>query len=177
MESEASSMLEFALSAVERAVKLNGKGDDGKTSMHCVEVPQISLSDYYDRISKYCKVSEPCYVISLIYMDRLHSTNDEMRVTEHSVHRLLITSILLAAKFRDETYLTTEFYSQVAGVAETTLERLEKLFLTSLDYSLYVSRSEYEHYAETIMRRESPEGNFIVSPRSLNCSSDINRRL
>ena len=176
MTTESIPMSELCLRVLEHVVKTNGSGENGKTSMHCVEVPDITLRDYHERISKYCNVSEPCHIISLIYMDRMVLADSQMMVTKHSVHRLLITSLLLAAKFRDDEYLSTEFYSQVAGVSEDTLKRLEGIFLTSLDFSLYVARDQYEHYADCIREGTPCDGSSIVPPQSPK-TLDCNRRL
>ena len=68
------------------------------------------------RISKYSGCSEECFILSLIYVDRLINQNQNLIVNSLCVHRLIITSIMLAAKFFDDQYFNNAYYGKVGGV-------------------------------------------------------------
>ena len=54
--------------------------------------PQITIKAYLERIEKYANCSPSCFVVSLIYIDRLcqHSV---MSLSLLNVHRILITAV------------------------------------------------------------------------------------
>lgn len=74
---------------------------DVVTIFHGLRAPTLSIRHYIDRIFKYSGCSPSCFVVAHIYIDRfLQST--EVHLTSVNVHRLLIISIMLAAKFIDD---------------------------------------------------------------------------
>lgn len=86
------------------------------TKFHALRAPAISIEDYLQRISKYSGCSEECFILSLIYVDRLINQNQNLIVNSLCVHRLIITSIMLAAKFFDDQYFNNAYYGKVGGV-------------------------------------------------------------
>lgn len=42
-----------------------------RTLFHAPKRPTISLQNYLSRLGKYCACSEECYILALIYLDRL----------------------------------------------------------------------------------------------------------
>lgn len=71
------------------------------TVFHGLRQPAISIQQYVDRIFKYAACSPSCFVVAQIYMDRYVHQAD-VHLTSLNVHRLLITSVMLAAKFMDD---------------------------------------------------------------------------
>lgn len=71
------------------------------TIFHGLRAPTISIQQYIDRIFKYAACSPSCFVIAHIYMDRFLQKTDG-HLTSLNVHRLLITSVMVAAKFIDD---------------------------------------------------------------------------
>lgn len=62
------------------------------TKFHAMKPPQITIKAYLERIEKYANCSPSCFVVSLIYIDRLcqHSV---MSLSLLNVHRILITAV------------------------------------------------------------------------------------
>lgn len=71
------------------------------TIFHGLRAPTLSIRQYVDRIFKYSGCSPSCFVVAQIYVDRFIQCT-EVRLTSFNVHRLLITSVMLAAKFIDD---------------------------------------------------------------------------
>ena len=71
------------------------------TKFHALRVPAISVKDYLNRIFKYASCSYECFVLALIYIDRVIQRNSFV-VNSLNVHRVVITSVMLAAKFFDD---------------------------------------------------------------------------
>lgn len=109
-------------------------------------VPQISLKQYLQRISLYFQCSKACLVLGPIYIDRLHRMHPEFEINTYSIHRLLATSIVVAAKFHDDVYYSNKHYASVAGLSVTELNYLEACFVEGLRWQLQVSPEEFDQY-------------------------------
>mmetsp|Transcript_24178 Transcript_24178/g.33900 ORF Transcript_24178/g.33900 Transcript_24178/m.33900 type:complete len:272 (-) Transcript_24178:184-999(-) len=107
--------------------------------------PDITISDYLDRIVKYTPCSAECYLIALVFIDRIIESKS-IRVTRHNVHRLLITSIMIASKLMDDGTYNNKYYSHVGGISVKELNHLECEFLMLMDYNLNVDHDTFECY-------------------------------
>lgn len=105
------SILSFVL---ERLVNRNetlslskGPGRLGKNleAFHGVRSPAITIPKYLDRIYKYTNCSPACFVVGYVYIDRLIHRHPGSLVASLNVHRLLVTSIMVAAKVLDDVYV------------------------------------------------------------------------
>lgn len=94
------------------------------TKFHALKPPQITIKAYLERIERYAKCSPSCLVVSLIYIDRL-CQHSMMSLSLLNIHRLIITSICVAAKFLDDSYYPNLFYSQIGGITLKELNFLE----------------------------------------------------
>lgn len=65
----------------------------------------------------------------------------EMAVTSLTVHRLVITAVMLAAKLMDDKYYSNAFYAKIGGVSTSDLNHMELEMLRMLDYRTFVSSS------------------------------------
>jgi len=116
------------------------------TPFHCVRPPQLGVYDYLMRISKYFQCSNECFVMSLVYIDRLVKMHPEFTICNLNIHRLLVTSVMLAVKFYDDVYYSNAYYAKVGGVKTKEVNNLEHQFLKLLDWQLHVSPQEYDQY-------------------------------
>lgn len=70
---------------------------------HGVRAPSISVPKYLERIYKYTSCSPSCFVVGYVYIDRLlHKYPDSLLLVSLNVHRLLVTSVMLASKMLDD---------------------------------------------------------------------------
>lgn len=127
------------------------------------------------RINKYASCSPECFVLALVYIDRLIQRNS-LLLTSLNVHRVIITSVMLASKFFDDQYFNNAYYAkvrrgacgsfrrgavqpslaptlvacvlalQVGGVPTPEVNNLELEFLFSVNFSLHVATDVYEKY-------------------------------
>jgi len=121
------------------------------SKFHALRPPPISIEDYLERIAKYSCCSEECFVLALIYVDRLIQCNPAFLVNSLNVHRIIITSVMLAAKFFDDHYYNNAYYGKVGGVSNSEVNSLEIEFLFMVNFNLFVSREEYEIYNQRLM--------------------------
>jgi hypothetical protein len=120
-------------------------GSRDVTKFHALEPPTISVLDYLERIHKYACCSNECFILSLIYIDRLIQLNN-FALTALNVHRVIITSVMLGAKFFDDQYFNNAYYAKVGGVPVTEMNLLEVELLFRLNFSLYVNTEIFKKY-------------------------------
>lgn len=111
--------------------------------------PTISIRDYLIRIHRYADCSDTCFILALIYIDRLIQGNS-VAVNFMTIHRLLITGIAVAAKFFDDLHYANSHYSRVGGVPLTELNHLELQYLFALQFNLSVDPDTFALYNEQL---------------------------
>ncbi|MBA0554893.1 hypothetical protein Golob_013968 [Gossypium lobatum] len=144
-------VLSLLSSVLERSVRRNekllagSKIKDVITIFHGSSAPSLNLRQYVERIFKYCKCSNSCFVVAVIYIDRFLQRIDAY-LTSLSVHRLLITSVMVAAKFLDDQHYNNAYYAKVGGISIEEMNRLEMRFLFDLDFRLNVTTEVFNKY-------------------------------
>jgi hypothetical protein len=123
-----------------------------KTCFHSVKLPKVSLCSYASRIHKYFRCTDECFVLCLVYIDRIVKHNPDVQVTDLTCHRLLLTGCMVAAKFHDDEYASNEYFARVGGIDTSELNSLEVEFLKLLNWKLYVRGSEYDWFLQTLRR-------------------------
>jgi len=116
------------------------------SKFHSVRAPAISIKDYLLRIAKYATCSGECFVLALVYIDRIIQNNPSFIVNSLNIHRLLITGIMLAAKFYDDQYYNNAYFGKVGGVPCKEMNSLEVEFLFMCNFSFAVPPQQYEQY-------------------------------
>lgn len=116
------------------------------TVFHGVRTPGISIAKYLERVYKYTSCSPSCFVAAYIYIDRLVHRQPNFPVISLNIHRLLLTSVMIAAKMLDDAHYNNAFYARVGGVSIAELNRLEVDLLFRLDFRLKVTTSVFESY-------------------------------
>ena len=103
-------ILSLLSTLLERSVQKNERRletlqtKDFITIFHGLRAPSLSIQQYIDRIFKYSCCSSSCFVVAYIYMDRFIEQTKSL-LTSLNIHRLTITSVMLAAKFMDDAYV------------------------------------------------------------------------
>lgn len=149
--------------ALERMASLAPQ-PEAMTSFHCVRAPRVSIRDYLGRIKKFFGCSLECYVLGLLYIDRIVKRHPHIAVSQLSSHRMLICSMTLAAKFQDDCFYTNTFYAQVGGLQVQELNRLEARMAQLLDYRLYVSTEEFEIYRSILCKAAAAAAGAAAPP-------------
>ncbi|XVF06105.1 hypothetical protein REPUB_Repub06bG0019400 [Reevesia pubescens] len=145
-----SSVLEKSIQRNEKLLK-GSKKKDVITKFHGSKAPALSIGQYIKRIFKYSKCSNSCFVVAIIYIDRFLQRMDAY-LTSFNVHRLLITSVMVAAKFMDDQCNNNAYYAKVGGVSTEEMNGLEMKFLFSLDFRLHVTTDVFNKYCSKIER-------------------------
>lgn len=160
-------LLSLLSTLLERSVQKNEKileasqTKDFITIFHGLRAPSLSIQQYIDRIFKYSCCSSSCFIVAYVYMERFIERKS-LFLTSLNIHRLLITSVMVAAKFMDDAFYNNAYYARVGGVSTAEMNKLEMKFLFSLDFRLHVSVQTFGNYC-SILKREA-KGSLIERP-------------
>mmetsp|Transcript_18434 Transcript_18434/g.25524 ORF Transcript_18434/g.25524 Transcript_18434/m.25524 type:complete len:215 (-) Transcript_18434:83-727(-) len=140
-----------------RLIEINDQAPESNlrtTRFHSVSVPDIPLQKYLKRISRYTDCNVETLVCAVMYLLRV-SRRSEIMITSLSVHRLLITSIVIAMKYVEDECFTNRYMAKVGGVSLVELNRLEVSFLKKLDFSLHIAPENFEQFCTEICRLDA----------------------
>ncbi|CAI7787595.1 unnamed protein product [Closterium sp. NIES-54] len=172
-----SSILDHVVSRNE--AKQAKSGDRKLTVFHGLRAPAITVEKYLERIFKYANCSPACFVVAYAYIDRILQEHDDMVITSLNVHRLLITCIMVAAKFLDDSiqpphmvlmslcfakaisfstfftfssyrYFNNAYYAKVGGVTTAEMNRLEMELLFRMDFRLNITTDVFYAYCKRL---------------------------
>ncbi|EPS72561.1 hypothetical protein M569_02197, partial [Genlisea aurea] len=153
-------VLSFLASFLERTIQKNEKKkkilqneeeeeEETITVFHGLRPPSLTIRQYIHRIFKYSSCSPSCFVVAHIYLDRyVHRTR--LRWNSLNIHRLLITSLVVAAKFMDDLFFKNSYYARVGGISTAELNELELKFLFAIDFRLFVSVQTFMNYCSLL---------------------------
>ncbi|CAJ2658649.1 unnamed protein product [Trifolium pratense] len=95
------------------------------SQFHGLTRPDISIQSYLERIFKYANCSSSCIIVAYVYLHRFTQSQPSLPINSFNVHRLLITSVMVAAKFMDDVCYNNTYYAKVGGITETEMIFLE----------------------------------------------------
>jgi hypothetical protein len=136
----------------------------------CILTNPISFTDF--RIHKYASCSNECFILALIYIDRLIQRNNFL-LTELNVHRVVITAVLLAAKFFDDAYYNNAYYAKVGGVLVSEMNGLEVDFLFRINFSLHVTPDLFQKYREELLSHSAGNDSSPAAPQLTTAPAQI----
>uniref|UniRef100_A0A7S0T842 Cyclin n=1 Tax=Erythrolobus madagascarensis TaxID=708628 RepID=A0A7S0T842_9RHOD len=133
------------------------------TCFDASSLPAISACDYFHRVAKYAFCSPACLMMAFIYIERGASYQPSLRLSPTNVHRLIITAVMLAAKFFDDVYYNNAYYAKVGGIPLQEINLLETEFLMAVGFELFVSEEEF-------IRFETDVVDEVLSDRTSLCA-------
>jgi len=123
----------------------------------------LTASAYLKRIMKYGGCSPCCVVVGLMYLQRLKQRMPTVCLTSGNMQRLLLTSVMVAAKFLDDLYYSNKHWARIGGLNLQEVNTLELKLLFLLSFSVGVSRDEYQEYLQGLVGA----ANIAPPPRAL----------
>ena len=110
----------------------------------------LKASAYLKRIMKYGGCSPCCVVVGLMYLQRLKQRMPSVCLTSGNMQRLLLTSVMVAAMFLDDLYYSNKHWAQIGGLDLKELNKLELKLLFQLEFSVGITREEYQEYLNAL---------------------------
>ncbi|KAJ4886146.1 Cyclin family protein [Raphanus sativus] len=130
------------------------------TMFHGSRAPSMNIQRYTERVHRYARCSPACFVAAFAYiiryLERPVATSMTRRLTSLNVHRLLITSLLVAAKFLERKCYNNAYYAKIGGVSTEEMNRLERTFLFDLDFRLNITAEMFEKHCLMLQRQTVP---------------------
>ncbi|KAG6628526.1 hypothetical protein I3843_14G021000 [Carya illinoinensis] len=149
-------LITFLSSLLQKVSELNdlNRGFQPQTIsvFHGLTPPTISIQSYLERIFKYANCSPSCFIVAYVYLDRFAQRQPSLPINSFNVHRLLITSVMVAAKFMDDMYYNNAYYAKVGGISTTEMNFLEVDFLFGLGFRLNVTPTTFHTYCSYLQR-------------------------
>lgn len=121
---------------------------------HLNHAPPISLPEFTARLYKYFACSREAFVVAVAYLRRLHAAAPEIFGMQ-SAHKLILTTLTVAAKFTDDVACKQKHYAQCGGVDAAELSTLEATLLHRLNFTVFVTASEYDECCALLLHLDS----------------------
>ncbi|KAF5469953.1 hypothetical protein F2P56_010507 [Juglans regia] len=173
-------LITFVSSLLQKVSELNdlnrGFQPQKISVFHGLTLPTISIQSYLERIFKYANCSPSCFIVAYVYLDRFAQRQPSLPINSFNVHRLLITSVMVAAKFMDDMYYNNAYYAKVGGISTTEMNFLEVDFLFGLGFRLNVTPTTFHTYCSYLQREmlvQQPPLNPAADQSSLNLGRSL----
>lgn len=96
-------------------------------------------------IFEQCELEYQCLVCALIYVDRMQNISG-FRLNARNWRSCIVVSLMLASKILDDFSVNNTCFAWHFGVDVEKINQLERVVLTMLRYSLFISAAEYTAY-------------------------------
>eukprot|EP00756_Hemistasia_phaeocysticola_P038462 Hpha_TRINITY_DN16758_c1_g3::TRINITY_DN16758_c1_g3_i1::g.79099::m.79099 len=125
----------------------------------CVSEPGVSVQSFLKMLARY--LTEPELLQMVIFIGRLLRRHGEM-LTCFNAHRLLLTAAVLSVKSERDVADVVRFFSKKSGQSAADLVLSQNLFLSLIDWDLYVPRTDYEALVVQLRDDQAPSpGGFL----------------
>ena len=106
-----------------------------------------TLSRLISHLFRHTHLQPECVIIALIYIERLAALPPHTLLTSANHIPLLLVALLTASKVWDDAAsYVVDFTSVLPLLTVRQMGRLERAFVQQLQYTLYISSSEYARY-------------------------------
>lgn len=129
---------------------LNPSSQDSMSAFCVSKPPNKPINEYFQRIIKYAKPEPSSLIISLMYIDKICDSTT-LLLSYHNIHRLILTSIVLAIKYNEDDYYSNTYYAKVGGITLEELNGLEYEMLQALEFNTFVDVVNYSKYESQLM--------------------------
>jgi hypothetical protein len=147
------------------------------SSFQCNSIPAKSIDSFFTAISYSSHCSSEALILSVRYLSKVKYRRPDLPVDEYTIHRLILTCLLLAIKVHDDMFVSNADYGKCCGLADVQeMNRMEAKLLEFLDFDVYVSGFEYaEFYQEVVVNNVFAKGLGIDSSVFIACSPRLIR--
>ena len=121
-------------------------------------IPSLSIKDYLIRLSQFTKMNESTIILILIYIDRIAKIN-EFILTYRNIYKLMLASMLIAIKYNEDNFYSSEVYAKVGGLSVHELNYLEFNFLILIKFSLFIEKDLFDKYYYNLLSFQEEEDN------------------
>ena len=123
-------------------------------------IPSLSIKDYLTRLSQFTKMNESTIILILIYIDRIGKIN-KVILTYRNIYKLILASMVIAIKYNEDNFYSSEVYAKLGGLSMSELNYLEFQFLILIKFSLFIEKDLFDKYYYNLLsfQEEDNENN------------------
>ena len=123
-------------------------------------IPSMSIKDYLIRLSQFTKMNESTIILILIYIDRICNINN-FRLSYRNIYKLILSSMIVAIKYNEDNFYSSEIYAKLGGLSVHELNYLEFQFLILIKFSLFIEKDLFDKYNDYLLSfQEEENDNF-----------------
>jgi len=130
------------------------------SSVKSEEIRSAELLAFADKIYSGGLCSKECFVIALVYGQRIIKKKHYATMTSFGLRRLFLVSLLIASKFLDDFYCKNVYFARIGGLSTSELNSMELRLCFLLDFNLAITQDQFE----TSLFALSVESCFAASP-------------
>jgi len=119
-----------------------------------------------------CIKQKTCMLLILHYIDQICAREPTFTISSLTVHRFIISAVSLSSKSHCDAFCTNAHYARVGGLAPSELSRLERAFLTAIDWRLACTREVLQLYYVNLVAHSG--GRFYILSDDNNNGDSIN---
>ena len=116
-----------------------------KDIFYLTSIPEISLSDYINRIMKYTNINISTLINAIIYID-IFCERKKYILCLNNIYLILLSACLLSIKFNEDVYISSKLFAKIGGIPLENLNELESYLYLNLHFSLFVKDDLYKSY-------------------------------
>ena len=125
-------------------------------------IPSLSIKDYLTRLSQFTKINESTIILILIYIDRIGKIN-KFILTYRNIYKLILASMVIAIKYNEDNFFSSEVYAKLGGLSVLELNYLEFQFLILIKFSLFIEKDLFDKYYYNLLSfQEEEEDNVNI---------------
>lgn len=114
--------------------------------------PSLDIEEYVLHLHRKCACSQNCFVFALAYISKAAELNPtKVCVSRHTVQRMVLAALTVAAKYHDVDIRRNEFYAQAGRVEVEELNTLEASFLELLAWKLQVDDALFHRIRQLLI--------------------------
>ena len=115
-----------------------------------INIPSMSIKDYLLRLTYYTKINESTIIIIFIYIDRICIINN-FKINYRNIYKLIISSMIIAIKYNEDIFYSSEVYAKLGGLSIKELNYLEIKFLILIKFYLFIEQDLFSKYYDTLI--------------------------
>jgi hypothetical protein len=123
-------------------------------------IPSLSIKDYLIRLSQFTKINESTIILILIYIDRIGKIN-KFVLTYRNIYKLILASMVIAIKYNEDNFYSSEVYAKLGGLSVPELNYLEFQFLILIKFSLFIEKDLFNKYYYNLLSFQEEDNENI----------------
>ena len=124
-------------------------------------IPSLSIKDYLTRLSQFTKINESTIILILIYIDRIGKIN-KFILTYRNIYKLILASMVIAIKYNEDNFFSSEVYAKLGGLSVLELNYLEFQFLILIKFSLFIEKDLFDKYYYNLLSFQEEEDSVNI---------------